>query len=68
MSVVEAAGLVMVRTASGSSYALEGQRVIRVRDGLPAERYRLISLDRRLRYTDGEQIWTTTEVVDRGVR
>lgn len=55
----------VVRTESGSTYRLDGDRV--VLDG-PGERaydeFTLITLDgARLMYTDGEQVYRSSEIV-----
>lgn len=56
----------IVRTRTGSEYHIEGSSLVLVRPGQAPRRFTLISLgERRVRYTDGELLYTSSEVVAR---
>ncbi|AXV06941.1 hypothetical protein DVS28_a2259 [Euzebya pacifica] len=55
----------VVRTQSGSTYRLDGDRVVLDGPGeQPFQEFTLVSLDgARLMYTDGEQLFRSSEIV-----
>ncbi|WP_108665103.1 hypothetical protein [Euzebya rosea] len=55
----------VVRTESGSTYRLDGDRVVLDGPGdEPFQEFTLVSLDgSRLMYTDGEQLFRSSEIV-----